>query len=168
MNMPFDPETFMNQTVDQSFETELQLPPEGDYSMVIDDFDNKALEMIEFEYKKGARAGTKGSMLRFTVPFRITDENIKAQYDRPDGWPIPTQLILDTDETGGLAWGPDKNVGLGRLRTALGQNQSGAAWGLPRLRGAGPLIGRIRHVTFERKDGSKGKRAEVSSYAPAY
>ena len=74
------------------------------------------------------------------------------------------QMILDIGGDGGLDFGPNKNVNLGKVRDAVGQNAAGA-WGPVQLRGAGPVMVKVTHNTFKRKDGTEGKRAEVTRVA---
>lgn len=156
----FDPDTFMQQTVDAPLDTEFKICPEGEYPAMIDDFDSSAFEQIEFEYKKGPRAGQPGTMTKFSCPFIINDESVKQLLNR-DKVVISKQLILDIAETGGLDFGTNKNVALGQIRDAVGQNTSGP-WSISQLRGAGPVMVKIDHITFKRNDGTTGKRAEVT------
>jgi hypothetical protein len=51
---------------------------------------------------------------------------------------------LELNEQGKLATGPNKNVSLGRLRDALGQNDP--SWTPQKLLGAGPFIGKVSHT----------------------
>lgn len=162
-NETFDPDAFLQQTIDQPMETERELVPEGEYPAMIGDFESKALEMVDFTYKKGDRAGQPGSMLKFTCPFSLQDDNLKAALGR-DTVVATKQMILDVGVDGGLDFGKDKNIDLGRLRAAVGQNVAGA-WGIMNLRGAGPLMVQVKHVTYKRNDGSEGKRAEVQRVA---
>ncbi len=155
---PFDPNTFMQQTVDAPMETEFQLCPIGEYRAMIDDFDDKAFEQFDFTYKQGPRAGEPGSMTRFNLPWIINDDAVKASMGR-DKVVVSQNLILDVKD-GLLEWGKDKNVNLGRVRQAVGQNTPGA-WSPSQLRGAGPAIVKVDHTTYTRKDGTEGKRAEV-------
>ena len=155
----FDPNTFMQQNVDQPLETEFVLVPAGEYVATIDDFTNEAFERIDFDYKKGPRAGTPGTMTKLTLPFIIQDENVKAEMAR-DKVVVFKQLILDLDESGGLDFGKNRNIDLGRIRAAVGQNDPGP-WSISKLRGAGPVMVKVVHIDFERKDKTKGKRAEI-------
>jgi hypothetical protein len=155
----FDPETFMQQTVDAPLETEFTLIPTGEYIATIDDFTSDAFEKIDFEYKKGSRAGQPGTMTKFNCPFVIQDDAVKAELAR-DKVTMYKQLILDVADDGGLDFGKNKNIDLGRIRAAVGQNDPGP-WSIANLRGAGPVMVKVVHVDFERKDKSKGKRAEI-------
>lgn len=160
MSPMFDPDTFMQQTIDKPLETEYVMVPPGEYIATIDDFTGEALEQIQFDYKRGIRAGTPGVMTKLTLPFIIQDEAVKAELQR-EKVVISKQIILDLDETGGLDFSKNRNVELGRIRNAVGQNADGSPWSIASLRGAGPVMIKVTHVEFERKDKSKGKRAEV-------
>lgn len=159
--MNFDPDVFMQTTVDQPLETEFKLCPEGEFPAMIGDFDSTAFSQIDFEYKKGDRAGQPGTMTKFDCPFIINDDTAKQALGR-DNVIVTKQMILDIDPaTKGLDFGPNKNVPLGQVRDAVGQNNPGP-WAPGQLRGAGPVIVQVKHIEFARKDGSKGKRAEVT------
>lgn len=157
--MTFDPEAFMRQHVDAPLETEFTSVPQGEYLASIDDFDSSAIESIDFTYKRGPNAGSPGKMLKLTLPFVIDDAAVKQALGR-DKVVVTKQVILDTDDNGSLAIGTNRNVELGRIREAVGQNGNGP-WSIMNLRGAGPVMVKIAHVEFDRRDGSKGKRTEV-------
>lgn len=160
----FDAGAFMQSTIDQPMETEYQLAPETTCQAMIDDFDETAIERIEFTYgEKSKKAGQRGSMVKFNCPFSIQDAAILAQMGR-EKVNVEWQLILDVNELGQLDWGKDRNVKLGQLREAVNQNQPGP-WTISNLKGAGPLMIKIVHETFKRKDGSEGKAARVSRVA---
>lgn len=155
----FDPETFMNQVIDQPLETEFQSVDPGEYVATIDDFTSEAFEQIHFEYKKGARAGTPGVMTKLTLPFVIQDDAVKQTLGL-DKVVVNKQIILDVQDNGDLDWGTNKNLDLGRIRAAVGQNDPGP-WSISNLRGAGPVMVKITRVAFERKDKSRGERTEI-------
>lgn len=159
----FDAAAFMQSTVDQPMETEYQLVPEGKYRAMVADFDETAVELVEFTFKKGPNAGQPGSMVKFNVPFSLDDDALKAQMQRTE-IRSEMQLILDRDATGQLDWGKDRNVKLGQLRAAVNQNNPGP-WSIFNLRGAGPLYVQVAHEEFDRKDGTKGKAARVVKVA---
>lgn len=164
-NSTFDPDLFMQTTVDKPMATEYLLCPPGEYQAVIDDFDKTAFGQIDFEYKRGPRAGQPGQMTKFDVPFVINDDTVKAAMGGRDKVVVSSQLILDIAADGNLDFGPDKNVRLGRIREAVGQNTEGP-WSPSQLRGAGPVMVKIEHIEYTRKDGTKGKRAEVTRVVP--
>lgn len=159
--MDFDPDLFMQQTVDQPMETDFRLPPAGEFQATIDDFTSEAFEQISFTYKKGDRSGQPGTMTKFNCPFVIQDENAKKEMGR-DRVVVTKQMILDlVPDTTQLDWGPNKNIELGRIRAAAGQNNPGP-WQVSQLRGAGPMMVKVEHIEYTRKDNTKGKRAEVT------
>lgn len=158
--MPFDAEDFMRQTVDAPLSTEFTMVPQGEYLAQIGDFDRDAIENIDFTYKRGPNAGSPGQMLKLTLPFVINDEAVKQELGR-DKVVVTKQIILDTDDSGKLAFGTNRNIELGRIRDAVGQNSNGTPWSILDLRGAGPVMVKVGHVEFDRRDGTKGKRAEI-------
>lgn len=158
--MSFDPDTFMQQNIDQPLETEVKLVPEGEYQAMIADFDSKAFEQIEFKYKKGDRAGDPGTMTKFNCPFVITDSRLQEAIGR-DQTTVTKQMILDLDTSGSLDFGINKNVALGQIRAAVGQNVAGP-WSIGQLRGTGPVVVRVDHRSGKRDDGTEWKRAEVT------
>ena len=163
--MTFDPDAFLNQTVDQPLAIERTLVPEGEYQFMVDDFDSSAFEVIEFEYRKGPKAGQPGSMTKYNIPCICMSEDVKKSLDM-DKVVVYYQGLLDFNDDGTLAWGKNKNVDLGRLRHALKQNNEGQVWKPSMLRGAGPFMGKVTHRPFQRKDGTKTVIAEISRLAP--
>lgn len=160
----FDPATFMTQTVDQPIQDEYILCPEGEYQAVIDDFTTDAFRTNEFEYKRGPNAGLPGEMTTFNCPWVIQDDRAKVALNR-DRVIVPMPIILDFDASGQLDHGTNKNIKLGQLRTAVGQNGAGT-WSIQNLKNAGPCVVRVKHREVERKDKTKMKIAEVDRVVP--
>ncbi len=159
----FNADDFMTSTIDQPLETEVQMVPEGEYDAMIGDFTSEALTQIDFEYKRGEKAGQPGTMLKFDCPFTISnDQRVKEQLGR-DSATVFAQLIIDRTDDGRLDFGPNKNVKLGQIRAAVDQNNPGA-WSVGQLRNAGPLRINVDHIKFKRKDGTEGVRAEVTRF----
>lgn len=162
----FDPDAFMNETIDQPLETDLKLCPPGEYQATIQDFDATALENIEFTYKKGKRAGEDGSMQIFTCPWVISDPRAVAAVGRTDFTTVRQRINLDIDsQTRKLDWGINKNLDLGNVRKAVGQNNPGP-WNIGQLRGAGPAIVKVVHKQITTKDGREMTVAEVARATP--
>jgi hypothetical protein len=63
---------------------------------------------------------------------------------------VSQSLMLDMTESGALAVGTNKNVNLGRLREALGQNVSGRPWSPNMLQGQVARIS-VKHRLWEDK-----------------
>src|SRR5882762_3929771 len=121
MSPPFDPDAFMETTIDQPLETERKLVPAGEYTLMIDDFTSAAFRTSDFEYKKGPNAGQPGSMTVFNIPMVVQDDKINALFNR-DKVLVFKECILDFQDDGQLAWGVNQNVDLGQVRNAVGQN----------------------------------------------
>lgn len=162
--LPFDPDAFMQQEVDAPMSTEVRLPPKKEYQATIGDFTSDAVEVFNFTYRNGPKTGEPGSMTKVTIPFVLNDPAVAADLDRTE-LKAEAQIILDIDpSTGGLDFRPDKNVTLGRLRTAVGQNNPGERWNLQMLRGAGPLIVFLDHETIKGRAGEY-KVARITRFA---
>lgn len=159
--MTFDPESFLNETIDEPLATEYRLCPPGEYRAMIDDFTTEAFRTFEFIYKRGPNEGQPGTMTVFNCPFVILDEAVKASLGR-ERLIVEARITLDF-LNGKLDTSPDRNVQLGRLRKAVGQ-EAAVPWGISRLKGAGPLIVKISHEQ-DRQDASR-KYARVTSFAP--
>lgn len=160
----FDADAFMQQTIDAPLATEFLLCPTGTYKAMIDDFTSEALEAVDFEYKKGDRAGQPGQFTKFKCPFVIDDAAAQAKLGK-DKVVVSKEMILDRDDIGQLDFGVNRNVDLGRIRNAVGQNNPGP-WAIGQLRGAGPLYVKVIHETIKRKDGTKFLRAAIGEVSP--
>ena len=152
---PFDPNTFMEQTVDAELATRMEQCPQGEYQAMVDDFDTSAFST--FTSDKNGKTYTT-----FKVPFSIQDAAVKAELDR-EKVVVSQNIFLDLNESGGLDTGKGKNIGLGKLREALGQNTAGA-WSFNNLKGAGPVMVKVGWRANP-KDPTI-QYAEVTSVAP--
>ena len=119
----FDPEMFMSQDTEEEMETKYTPIPEDDYVSMIDE----TLSLKEVN-------GTPVIDL-----YHIIDAPDLAATLGLDRISVKQSIFLDVGPDGTLAVGTNKNVNLGRLRAALGQNKSGQRWNPNMLAGAGPL-----------------------------
>lgn len=119
----FDPTQFLSQTITEANETRFTPIPEGEYLASIS--------------KLGMRTLDKTGAVILDITWDILDENLKATLglDKPQ---VRQSCFLDLDANGKIASGQNKNVDLGRVRDALGQNNAGQPWGPMMLNGAGP------------------------------
>lgn len=116
-----DPTQFLNTQTTSALSTQLDPIPKGEYKAVSQPLDKDSFQ--SFDIKKGERAGTKG--WRLNLVWKIDDE-AAGEYN---GRLVRQQFFLDLNPAGdGLDFGKGKNIGLGRLREALGQNQDGQPW----------------------------------------
>lgn len=133
----FNSEEFLDVEVQGQMETAYTPIPEGEYPAFIKDLksrdvnDQKVIDIV----------------------WQITDEQVAAELsiDEPT---VRQTIFLDLEESGALQFGPNKNVQLGRLREALGQNNPNEPWSFRRLVGAGPCILKVGH-RVDKNDPSK-------------
>jgi dipeptidyl aminopeptidase/acylaminoacyl peptidase len=121
----FNKEAFLNSSVTGSNETKVTFVPEGEYTAYVDDL----------ELSSGNKDGRDWYSCK--IKWYIPDENLKKAL----GLEHPTvsdSIFLDI-ENGALAFGVNKNVGLGRIREALNQNDPKKPWSFSMMKGAGPV-----------------------------
>jgi len=124
----FDPDTFMQTAVNESNSTSLEPIPVGEYKAVID------------EIKIETREGKDGKpVYPLEVTWQLIDDELSARLGR-DKLTVRQTIWLDLNEHGTLDTSKGKNVGLGKLREALGMNAAGKAFSISNLRGAGPAL----------------------------
>lgn len=134
MTSVFDPEAFLNSTTDQSSETKFTPVPGGDYRALIDDIK--------------LRVAKESTILDVTWQLLEVPQDVLEVLGR-DKALVRQSLFLDI-ENGVLAVGANRNVQLGRVREAVGQNVSGQVWSPRMLKGAGPA--QLRLEVKPRKD----------------
>jgi len=117
----FDPATFMAQETAGPMETRYTPVPTDDYTATIDDV--------------GVRE--TGDAIVLDITHLIHDAEL-AEKMGMDRLVVRQGIFLDIEPNGVIALGPNKNVKLGRLREAVGQNKPGP-WNFQMLKGAGPL-----------------------------
>ena len=123
----FDPNVFAETAVEGEMSTRFEPVEEGDYEAFIEKFE--------------VREVNNGGVV-LDVHWSITDEELKSKMNL-ENITIRQGIFLDIED-GKLVIGPNKNIKLGRLREALGQNKSGKPWSFNDLTGAGPCT---IHVT---------------------
>lgn len=112
----FDPEQFLNQEHTEATSTTVEPVPEGEYSAQIENVTAKKVET-----KNG------DEIVIMDIIWDILDDDVKASLGR-DKVTVKQGLILDLTDEGSLDFSKGKNVRLGRLREALGQNKDGKPW----------------------------------------
>lgn len=137
----FDAEVFENTVIEQEMETK--------YTPLRESKEAGVGPYTAFVDKHEFREVNDSPVLR--VVWKVTDEKAKQQMDREDVY-VNQDIFLDghigQDQNGNpklvLEFGPNKNVKLGKLRAALGQNDA-KPWSFSRLDGAGPAMLDIVH-----------------------
>jgi hypothetical protein len=120
----FDPNAFLNATIEEANSTEMTPVPEGEYLAIAD-----KVTVVPWQKKDGSDSG-----LKLQIIWDIQDENVKALLERSK-ITVRQDQMLDLTETGGLALGKGQNVGLGRLRTAVGLNEPGQPFSFAMIQG---------------------------------
>lgn len=124
----FDPESFMSAATTDANSTQIAPVPEGEYLAIIDD--------IKFRQNN--------DKYPLDVMFQITDPDLQASLGR-DKIVVRQTIWLDITANNTLDHGKGKNVGLGRLRQALGMNEPGKPFSINQLKGAGPVRIEVKH-----------------------
>lgn len=120
----FNPDTFLNTESTEANATQYTPCPEGEF--------NASIKAIK------PRVLTDGRAV-LDVTWIVDDETARQETGMAEP-SVRQTLWLDVTESGGLDFGKGKNVGLGRLRDAVGQNQSGKPWA------PGMLVGQVAKV----------------------
>lgn len=119
----FDPDMFMNQTTDDSNATTFTPVPAHEAPGVIKEV-------------KAATAGDK-PVLNITWTVDSQEAREATGMDNPQ---VRQTIWLDLTDQGGLDMGKGKNVQLGKLREALGQNTPGRPWSPGMLSGQTAML----------------------------
>lgn len=136
----FDADAFMGEAVDGGMSTRLEPPPEGEYLAVTSD-DPPEIRVVKTK---------NGLSPQLRLTWVIQDEALSEQLGR-DRITVRQDIWLDFvpgTKPPRLDLGKGKNVGLGRVRAALGQNEG--AWSIPMLASAGPAKIFVRHRPNEK------------------
>lgn len=139
----FDPAAFENMVVEEANETESTPVPEGDYLGLIDKVSVRGQEI-----KNGSRAGETVPILDVVYALNDDDGKLAKQLNR-DKITVRQQIWLDLNENSALAFGPNQNVQLGRLRDAVGLNKTGKPFTFKQLEGQGPLAIYVTNRTLD-------------------
>lgn len=156
--MSFDPSQFMSQP-SAPMATSFENVMEGEYIFMLD----TEIEFKEIKWQDkntGADRSAPIAQLQLIMQDAGKGAAEKARLQR-DVVKVRCDVSLDLDSNGQLDVGPNKNVLLGQLRDALGQNTPG--WTFGQLKGAGPVVGKVSHRA-DKNDPSK-KYVEVKKFA---
>ena len=139
----FDPELFLQTEVEEANSTEYVPFPEGEHLSSIKDV---KIRMIE--PKDGGE-----SRPVMDVVFNSQSPEVIEALENPEGGNVRMTCFLDITASGGLDMGKGKNVVLGRLREAIGQNTPGKPWNPLHMVGS-PVMINVVHTASNRGDGS--------------
>lgn len=145
----FDPVQFAEQVVTEQMDTKLIPVPVGTYNML--------LEKYTVRQNQGKQDPTK-VYVSLDITWEVLDEGVKSQLSR-DKVTVPQSIMLDI-ENGRIAVGAGKNVGLGKLRQALGLNVPGEPFSLGMIAGR-MAKGTVYHDPYNGEIYSKVKSVEA-------
>lgn len=121
----FDPNQFLNMTVEEANSTEFIPVPVGDFAAQVDKVELRP-------WAKKDDPSVAGLALDLT--WDIQDASVKELMGR-DKVTVKQSIMLDLTESGGLDMGKGRNVGLGRVRAATGLNAPGQPFSFLMLQG---------------------------------
>lgn len=127
--MSFDPQSFLDTAVSGVNDTKIIPVPVGEYMGVIDKVTPR-----QWQSKDGSTTG-----IALDVLWLVEDSSVKEYLGR-DTVVCKQGIMLDLTAEGGLDMSKGKNVGLGRLREAVGKNNSGEAFSFAMLPGSAAKI----------------------------
>lgn len=111
----FDPQSFLDSTITDALDTKVLPIPPGEYPATV--LEIKARPWV------GKSDPTK-SGVALDLTWEIDDQSVREAVKR-DKVTVRQSIMLDLTPSGGLDTGKGRNLGLGRLRAALGLNVPG-------------------------------------------
>ena len=124
----FDVNAFMNETFDAGqLDTQIIPVPEGEHMAQI------GTDEKDVNVRTGVSQKNNRAWMMLELNCYLTDPNLAAQLKRENPR-VRYSFMLDLNNDGKLDLGPQRNVNLGKLRDAVGQNKPGA-WSFAMLRG---------------------------------
>ena len=147
----FDPQLYMDQSWDQSNDTKLTPIPDGEYPCIIEP------GTVEFKTWQ-SRDGTKNG-IKLAMRLNVDSPEVRQTLGR-DKVTVRYEVMIDTLESGAIDMGKGKNVGLGRLRQAVGLNEPGRPFS-PRM-----LEGRMLRAKIGHRIDGEDIYDEVKGVAP--
>lgn len=149
----FDVQTLVDIQIEGSNSTSAVPVPEGEYIATIKEFKPRP-----WSSKDGTMSGVS-----LDVSWEVEDANVTAVTGR-DKNTVKQSIGLDFTDSNSLDMGRGKNVGLGRLREAIGQNEPGKPFSFNNLPGQ---IAKISVKHRSANDGTDTVYAEVKAVTKA-
>lgn len=139
--MAFNKDAFLQQTIAQALDVTRIPFPEGP----VEDLQIKDLSLRDGTNKEGERAGKVWAQL--TITYVSHDPDIRAEMKLADEQEatVRQQIFLDLTDDGLLDVSPGRNIALGKIRHAAGQN-SNEEWSIMDLKGARIGGARVKHT----------------------
>lgn len=146
----FNPDTFLQGSVTESNDTKKIPCPVGEYLAVAE-----KVEARQWQSKDGLKSG-----IALDITWSIDDPAVKEVTAR-ENVTVRQGLMLDVLDGGGLDMSKGKNIGLGRVREALGLNTPGQPFA-PSM-----IQGRMAKVTVSHRVDGEDIYDEVKKVAAA-
>jgi hypothetical protein len=134
--MSFDAQSFLSAAITSSNDTKVTPVPVGEYLAIID-----KIAARQWQSKDGTQTG-----VALDVFWSIEDANVK-QYLGRDTVTCKQGIMLDLTPSGGVDESKGKNIGLGRLREAVGKNAPGERFTFDMLPGLMAKVSVAHRVT---------------------
>ena len=144
--MPIDVNALINTTVSEKLDDQFEATPAGEYIATIGD-----RSPIDSWFRTVNMSDGR-QMPQCNIPFVINDPEVAKALGRREATTRLTLWLDTVADTGRLDTGHGKNVGLGALRKALGQ-ENDTSWNFNKLVGAGPI--KVLTEVQESKQGAK-------------
>ena len=122
--MSFDAQSFLDAAVTTANDTKLIPVPMGEYTGVIE-----KIAPRPWQSQDGTQSGVS-----LDVTWIVEDENVKALLGRTSVT-VRQNIMLDVTPEGSMDMSKGKNVGIGRLREAVGKNTPGESFSFAMLPG---------------------------------
>lgn len=136
--MSFDPDQFLNAAITGANDTKVIPVPMGEYQGIIE----KVLPR-QWQSKDGTQTG-----IALDIFWLIEDAGVKEFLGR-DTVTCKQGIMLDTAAGGGLDMSKGKNIGLGRLREAIGMNDPSVAFSFHSLPGQSAKVSVSHRIVGE-------------------
>jgi hypothetical protein len=127
--MSFDPQAFLDSSITTANDTKVVPVPIGEFQGVIE----KVIPR-QWSSKDNTQSG-----VALDVFWLIEDQGVKEYLGR-ETVTCKQGIMLDLTSQGGLDTAKGKNIGLGRLREAVGLNEEGRAFSFSMLPGMGAKV----------------------------
>lgn len=145
----FNPEQFLDMQVTESNDTKTIPVPVGEYIAVVEDVKCRQWQSKNDPSKSG---------LTLDLTWSVDDAAVKELLGR-DKVTVRQGIMLDLTDAGGLDMGKGRNIGLGRLREALGLNAPGQPFSFSMV------AGRVAKVSVSHRIDGENIYAEVKGVA---
>lgn len=139
----FNVAEFMNESIDGVLDTKIDPVPEGEHLAQIGTGDK------DVDLSSGVSPKNNKPWLRLDLMLTFTDPNLATQLKR-EQVKGRYSIMLDLNDEGKLDLRPQRNVHLGKLRDAVGQNRPGP-WNFNMLK-AQPIKVKVKHKTLDSGD----------------